>query len=95
VQTIDLRAGARNKIKRLTEALHDTGFIVNTSGLAAYHAAHECVVAQMRVGFERRFYACRKACKHFRVTVSSISDETGQFVRIHVPTKDIELILGA
>lgn len=96
MKTIDLRLDARKKVAQLSAALHDTHYLDSpTAGLAAYHAARACIEAQTRVGFERRFEACRKACKQFRVMVTSYSDDrTGQFVRIHIPTKNIELILG-
>jgi porphobilinogen deaminase len=98
MQTIDLRGPVRGKLKKLDEALHDTA-IFNHDGLAglrAYHAAKECIAAQTRVGFERRFAACRKACKQINVMVTPFTDQrAGQFVRIHIPTKNMEIILGA
>lgn len=92
--TIDLRF-ASQKTAKLLDAIRDSAHIQNgATGLAAYHAAKKAVTAQTRVGFERRLATTKAALKQFNVMVGQIEIDGIRLVRIHVPTKRLDVILG-
>lgn len=94
-ETIDLRF-ASQKAAKLLDAIRDTAHIQNgATGLAAYHAAKKAISAQTRVGFERRLSTTKAAMKQFNVIVGTAVIDDMRLVRIHVPAKRLDVILGA